>query len=261
MVSKVLKILSIFFWIFCGTLSYSMFHENERVIVFDVGQGDSILIQKGDFEILIDGGEDNTLLYKLGKYMNWNDRVVDIVVITHMHADHYMGIKYLMERYEVGLFVLSANCTDLCAYFRNYNHIDVRMGDILVYKDIELQILWPQEGYFDRNINNDSIVILLEWLEKRLLFTGDAEVEVEHLLLEYYGEKFLSNIDVLKAGHHCSRTASSYGFITTTTPNIIICSCGENNRFGHPHKEVIDLFETLNLEYILTWEYGDFIVE
>ncbi|MCD4811518.1 MBL fold metallo-hydrolase [bacterium] len=259
-VSKVLRILECVVWVFCGVYVLSVRQSHERIVIFDVGQGDSILIQKGDFEILVDGGEDDTVVYRMGEYMEWDDRVIDVVVITHMHSDHYMGIKYLLESYEVGLFVLSVNCTDLCSEFREFNHIDVSMGDTLEYGGIHIDILWPRVGELDRNLNNDSIVMLVEWLDKRVLLMGDAEVEVEKLLLEH-SRSYVADIDILKAGHHCSKTASSYGFLITTSPKFAICSCGEENRFGHPHIEALDNFVEVGVPYILTWEYGDYIVE
>ena len=259
-VSKMLSIAENVLWIFCGTLSYSMFHEQNRMIFFDVGQGDSILIQQDSFEILVDGGSDDTVVYKMGEYMKWSDRLIDVVVITHMHDDHFVGVKHLLERYEVGLFVLSVNCRELCAEFREYNHIDVSVGDTLEYMGIDINILWPRVEKIDDNLNNDSIVLLVKWLDRRILLMGDAEVEVESLL-QKYGDEYIKNIDILKAGHHCSRTASSYGFLITTNPEFVICSCGEENRFGHPHIETVQNFDSLSIPYILTWEYGDYIVK
>jgi competence protein ComEC len=89
---------------------------------------------------------------------------------------------------------------------------------------------------------------------------GDAEKEVEDILIENY-ESYITDIDILKAGHHCSRTASTYDFLHLVNPEISICSCGEDNRFEHPHKETLDTFNKLNLKYYITWEDGDYIVK
>jgi competence protein ComEC len=226
----------------------------------DVGQGDATLIQRGSFEILVDGGSDDSIVYKMGRYMHWNDKVIDVVVITHMHDDHYMGIKYLMDTYDIGIFILSINCQELCSEFRDFNHIDVKRGDVISYGDIQLNILWPRVGVLDDNINNDSVVMLVKWLDLRVLLMGDAEVEVEDFLMEF-SRVDITGIDILKAGHHCSKTASSYGFLNIVQPYMSICSCGEVNGFGHPHSQTLQNFNKLGLEYILTWEYGDYIVE
>jgi competence protein ComEC len=259
-ISKILKILESVIWVFCGIFSFTVVNSNERIVFLDVGQGDSILIQKGNYEILVDGGKDDSVVYKMGRYMQWNDRLIDVVVITHMHDDHYMGIRYLQERYDIGIYILSVNCTDLCSEFREYNHIDVSMGDSFEYKDIKINILWPRVGVLDDNLNNDSIVILVKWLDKKILLMGDAEVEVENILLEYSGT-YITDKDILKAGHHCSKTASSYKFLITTNPKIAICSCGEENKFGHPHIETVNNFDLLSIPYLITWEYGDYIVK
>jgi competence protein ComEC len=257
---KIFKILGFCVWLLVGIVSYKLPFKAERVIFFDVGQGDSILVQKDNFEILIDGGANDSVIYKLGKYMQWNDKLVDIVVITHMHDDHYMGIKYLLERYEVGLFLLSPNCGDLCQEFKSYNYIEVSEGMNLDYQNIKMNILWPRVGALDDNLNNDSIVFLLKYLNKRILLMGDAEKEVEEIILEDYGQ-YITDIDILKAGHHCSKTASSYEFLEITDPKLSICSCGEDNKFGHPHQETINNFNILNIPYYITWEDGDYVVE
>jgi competence protein ComEC len=128
------------------------------------------------------------------------------------------------------------------------------------YKNIEMDILWPRVGSLDENINNDSIVILLKYLDKKILLMGDAEEEVEKIVIQDYRVNF-TDIDIIKAGHHCSKTASTYIFLKTIKPELSICSCGEENRFGHPHKETLENFKELNIKYHITWEEGDYIVK
>jgi competence protein ComEC len=257
---KIFKILTTVFWIGLGIFSYKIENYNQRIIFFDVGQGDSILIQKDNFEILIDGGSDDSVVYKMGEYMKWSDNLIDVVVITHMHDDHYRGIKYLMEKYEIGMFLLSPNCGNLCLEFKDQKYIEIKQGETLEYGNINIDILWPRVELLDKNLNNDSIVLLLNYLDQNILLMGDAEKEVEDILIENY-ESYITNIDILKAGHHCSRTASSYDFLKIVKPQLSICSCGEDNRFGHPHQETIDTFKELNLKYQITWEQGDYIVK
>jgi competence protein ComEC len=136
----------------------------------------------------------------------------------------------------------------------------VSQGMSISYKGINIDILWPRVGALDENLNNDSIVLLLRYLNKEILLMGDAEIEVEEILLQDYGLDII-DVDILKAGHHCSKTASSYEFIKTTNPDVSICSCGEDNRFGHPHEETIETFNMLNIPYHITWEDGDYVVE
>jgi competence protein ComEC len=257
---KIYKVFLVILWLGVGIFASEFDTERERVIFLDVGQGDSILIQKNDFEVLIDGGANDAVVYKMGKYMKWNDRVIDVVIITHMHDDHYRGIKYLMERYDIGVMLFSVNCGELCDEFRVGEYIEVSEGMSLGYGDINMDILWPRVGVLDRNLNNDSVVMLLNSLDKRILLMGDAEEEVEEILADDY--RFdITNIDILKAGHHCSNTASSFKFLEITEPDIAICSCGEENSFGHPHKETLENFDRLGIEYYVTWEQGDYVVK
>ena len=257
---KIFKYLGFVVWFTFGVYCYGLEQNCQRVVMFDVGQGDSILIQRGSYEILIDSGGDDSIVYKLGEYMRWSDRLVDVVVITHMHTDHYGGIRYVLERYDVGLFVISKNCGDLCDLFRGYNYVEVEQGLSMGYMDIGMEVLWPVAGYSDSNLNNDSIVLLVNYINKRFLLMGDAEIEVEEYILDSY-MSYITDIDILKAGHHCSKTASSYDFLEVTNPTMSICSCGEGNRFGHPHRETLEMFDILVLDYYITWEEGDYVVE
>jgi competence protein ComEC len=257
---RIYKVFLVILWLAIGIFASEFDTDRDRVIFLDVGQGDSILIQNDDFEVLIDGGPDDSVVYKMGKYMKWNDRVIDVVVITHMHDDHYRGIKYLMERYDIGVILFSVNCGELCDEFKVGKYIEVSEGMSLKYGGIDIDILWPRVGVLDENLNNDSVVMLLNYLDKKILLMGDAEEEVEEIILRDY-RSILTDIDILKAGHHCSNTASTYDFLEIVNPDIAICSCGEENSFGHPHKETIDNFDKLDIEYYVTWEHSDYVVK
>ncbi|MBN1618295.1 MBL fold metallo-hydrolase [Candidatus Dojkabacteria bacterium] len=105
---------------------------------------------------------------------------------------------------------------------------------------------------FDENVNNDSIVLLVTFGDFNLLLMGDAENEVESELLSSTNSLEFDDIDVLKAGHHCSKTASSQAFLEKTNPDLVICSCGKDNKFGHPHEETLETFDSLDIDYLRT---------
>jgi competence protein ComEC len=114
---------------------------------------------------------------------------------------------------------------------------------------------------FDENINNDSVVILLSFLEIEMLLMGDAEVDVEEILLDsdmlgHGGDRLIRDIEILKAGHHCSRTASSREFVEVVDPEVAICSCGMGNDFGHPHDESLEIFQKAGVKVLRTDEIG-----
>ena len=257
---KIFKLFLVLLWLLVGLFVSEFDTDRDRFVFLDVGQGDSILVQQGEFEVLVDGGADDSVVYKMGRYMKWNDRVIDVVVITHMHDDHYRGIKYLMERYDIGVILFSGDCGESCDEFRYGEYIEVSEGMSIEYGDIDMNILWPRVGVIDNNLNNDSVVMLLNYLDKRFLLMGDAEKEVEELLLDSY-RLDITDIDILKAGHHCSDTASTYDFLEIVDPDIAMCSCGQENKFGHPHKETLENFERLSIEYYVTWEQGDYVVK
>jgi competence protein ComEC len=110
---------------------------------------------------------------------------------------------------------------------------------------------------WDGNINNDSLVFEFEYKETKVLFMGDAEIALENYLLE---SNQLSDVDILKAGHHCSDTSSGYNFLEEIDPELVICSYAEGNKYGHPSSEVLKRFEELGIEHVSTADEGNIVV-
>jgi len=147
------------------------------------------------------------------------------------------------------------------------NKREVGRGDTISLGYVKVNILWPilnkeesKNGCvrpYDGNINNDSIVIEFEYLGKRFLLMGDAEQEVEKILVEKGFLQSNNGYDILKAGHHCSNTSSSETFVKAVSPEFVICSVGINNSFGHPGSETLKTFQRLNVQYLLTYENGN----
>lgn len=250
-------ILSIFFVVVLKKTSI----QRAEVVFLNVGQGDAILVQQDNYQILIDGGPDDSLLYELSKYLPWFDKKIEKVILTHPHDDHLAGIMLLLKKYEVEEVLYADVEYDNWGYKyleENYSQIlkNVKAGDNFRYKDIYFSILYPFEGrrYQEENLNNESIVLLLYIQGYKLLIMGDAEQEVEEKLLEF---EIIKNVDILKAGHHCSRSSSSEEFLRFTQPEISICMCGEGNSFNHPHYETIEKFKSLNVQYFITFEEGN----
>lgn len=234
---------------------------NLSVIFFDIGQGDSILIQQDNYQVLMDGGPDDAILFELPKYMPWYDNEIEVVVLTHPHADHIEGLMYILEKYRVGKILYNPVEYDNQAYqymLENYGNIllPVKRGDAFEYKDMQMEVIYPFENYDfqEENINNESVVLLLKAKGYKLLFMGDSEQSIEGKLLQ---EKDIEDIYVLKVGHHCSRTSTSEMFLKYTSPDIAICSVGSNNKFGHPHYETIEKFKKNTVQYLVTYEEGN----
>ncbi len=231
-----------------------------EMVFLDVGQGDAILVQQDNFQILIDGGPDDTLLYELAKYLPWYDKRIEVVVLTHPHDDHLAGLMLLLKKYEVGKVLYApVNFNNAGYEYLQSEYPDlleeVVAGENFRYKDIYFAVLYPFEGESLQggNLNNWSVITFFYINGYKILLMGDGEVELEEELLEY---DFLRNIDILKAGHHCSKTSSSEKFLSFTQPEVVICMCGEGNKFGHPHNETLQKFKSRNVQYFVTYEEG-----
>lgn len=246
------------------TFSKQFDNSSPEIIFFDIGQGDAILIQQDNFQILVDGGPDDGIVYELAKQLPWYDKNIEIVVLTHPHDDHIRGLLNVLDQYSVEKIFMNRIEYENRAYeylLTNYQEkiVEVEQGDVFEYKNIYGEILYPFVGkaYQEKNINNESVVILLEVNNYRTLLMGDAEQEVENKLIEKYN---LEDIYLLKVGHHCSRTSTSDMFLSETNPDIAICSCGEDNKFGHPHYETLEKFQTRDVQYLITYQEGNIVI-
>lgn len=243
-----------------------VFNNNDpEIVFFDIGQGDAILIQQDNFQILVDGGPDDNIVYELAKQMPWYDKNIEIVVLTHPHEDHIRGVLNVLEEYTVEKVLLNKIEYENKGYdylITNYGDIifNVVEGDMLEYGDITGEVLYPFKDELEQeeNINNESVILFFEIKGYGTLLMGDAEVEIEEKLID---RQNLENIYILKAGHHCSKTASSEMFLTVINPEIAICSCGERNKFGHPHYETTEKFKKLNVQYLITYEEGNIVMK
>ncbi len=243
----------------------------EDVVVFmDVGQGDSSIIYSNDELIVIDGGEFDYLTTKLSKYIQLGRREIDHLVITHPHSDHYLGIYHLLKYYQINNLYIPNVCVDDVEYDEIIRRLENSGASVykvrMMYIDLKgdentISILEKAKDCKDEdiNVNNQSIIVLMQNINDKYLFMGDSEKEREVELIEKYGNK-LKNITYLKAGHHCSDTSSSIDFITISKPKNVICSYGVDNRYGHPSISVIEDFKNINSNIFHTIR-GDIVVE
>lgn len=262
--------VSVLLWVILSVAYLVIPRGSDTVVFLDIGQGDATLIQQGDLQVLIDGGESLDVLYQISKYMRLEDRVIDIVVLTHPHDDHLIGILHLLERYEIGEIWLYPVCFNNKNYelLMSYNlkTKEVYKGMAFKIKDINIEIVWPRVGEvsncvvgkyksWNGNINNDSLVMIVEYLDKRFLLMGDAQNEVEKELIVD------KHIDFLKAGHHCSKTSSSETFLKMVKPAVAICSCSYENKYGHPDSGTLRNFFLGNVQYLVTYLAGNIVVQ
>lgn len=270
--------ISVFFCVgFCvaSALLFVLFYRlpdgRLHVKALDIGQGDAILIQTPQGKnILIDGGPGPTVLEKLNEEMNFFDNTIDLMILTHPHADHVDGLVEVLKRYKVLQVLITGVTYSNPMYFEVQRLIyenNIRFDfaradtDYFVEPEVYLDIIYPTDSLagteFD-NLNDSSIVAKLVYGDKSVLLTGDAELEEEHAIL-------MTDQDVsatlLKAGHHGSRTSGSPDFIAAVRPEQVIISAGKDNNFGHPHPETIALYEREGIPYLVTKDVGTIEVD
>jgi competence protein ComEC len=233
-----------------------------RVYFFDVGQGDSIFIRTPEGkDVLIDGGPDGTVLERLGETLPYWDRQIDLMVLTHPHADHIQGLDDVLKNYQVGE-VLETDLKNIIPEESYFDKLALSSGaieekaikgkTINLENDINFEILYPFGLQMEEeDLNDDSVVIKMTYKDKVFLFTGDATTNVE--------EKLLANdlkADFLKVGHHGSRYASSNQFLEKVKPTISIISVGAGNSFGHPTADTLDRLRAVGSRILRTDKSG-----
>ncbi|GEM_PF-1930662 len=240
---------------------------NGRVIFFDVGQGDSALIQTPfNQDILIDAGPDRLVIDKLDQYMGEFNRDIELAILTHNHDDHFNGFLEIVKNSEFKIEKLiysNETCENkLCEeFFRIMKESDVPMIRVNNVSEISLscstddlescysagnyriKMLGPSEKMAqDKNINNTSILAFLDFPDKKFLFTGDAENEVWEEFCETYQN--LGIVDILKVPHHGSKNGLERCLIDLIQPTEAVISSGENNVFGHPHVHILEMLDS-----------------
>lgn len=232
------------------------------IAFLDVGQGDAILI-KTPFgqNILIDGGPDSSVIGKLEDELPWWDRTIDLAVLTHPHDDHVAGLIDVFKRYHVKKILYSGVVHDSPAYLewlklvRDQSvplAIIDRPQKIIFGSDCFFDILYPRSSFLGLsvpNLNNSSLVAKFVCANDSVLFTGDAESEVEAELIE-------GGVDlharILKTGHHGSDTSSSEKFIKAVSAEKAVISVGADNKFGHPSLRTLKRLERSDAEILRT---------
>jgi competence protein ComEC len=215
------------------------------IYFLNVGQGDAILITSGEHQILIDGGPDSSVIAELSKIMPAWDRTIDLVVLTHAHADHLTGLFSVLERYRVG---------EVLATFAEYdsslnrewlsevkksgaklNYVDP--ADDYYFDDLYIDTLLPlTSSTQSSDVNEDSIVLRVNGKNSSALLVGDAGFNIEDSLLKIYPQ---INADILKVGHHGSKYSSSISFLERIDATSAVISVGENS-YGHPSPDTLD---------------------
>lgn len=242
------------------------FHERALSVSFlDVGQGDAIFIEgPTGVQILVDGGANAAVLRELGRRLSFFDRSIDAVVATHPDADHIGGLSDVLTRYDVGVFFESGVEHDTGAVAaleaalekESAPRILARRGmRLLLGRGAYADVLYPDRDVSKvSDTNAGSIVLRVVYGENEFILTGDAPKTIEQNLATVYGSALES--DVLKAGHHGSKTSSLESFVRAVNPQYVVYSRGCDNRYGHPAPEITALFQRLSIPALDTCKSG-----
>lgn len=232
---------------------------------FDIGQGDAIYLRlPNEQDILIDGGPDKTILEKLGQVMPFYDREIDLVVLTHPHADHLTGLIEVLRTYRVKQIWLTGvtHTTDEYLEFlrlikaQNIETKTPLRGNKFDFGEIKVEVLNPSRSVTGERItesteertgglNDTSIVVRLVYGENKFLFTGDITSDIEKDLVKSDVEL---GVDVLKVAHHGSKFSSSREFVQAVDPKHAVIQVGRNNRYGHPAYRTLRTLENAGAE-------------
>ena len=237
------------------------------VAFLDVGQGDAIFIETPDgVQMLIDGGPDSSVLRALAKQMPVGDRDLDVVLATHSDKDHIGGLVDVLERYEVDSIITTNNKNDTTVseafimeslqesavnYTANFGQ------QLALGASTSLLILSPAGDVSNWETNTASIVAQLRYGDIEFMLTGDMPSGIEDYLVRTQGGNLAS--EVLKLGHHGSRTSTSGDFLDAVQPKYAIVSAGKDNSYGHPHGEVVDKVRERKIKMLNTAEEGSVV--
>lgn len=243
---------------------YPVFFNQNYLMFLDVGQGDSILIHSKDKTMLVDTG--GVMNYSREKWQERKNkksltnyvtipvlkklgiRKIDYLVLTHGDFDHMGEALKLIKQYRVEDIYLNQGNFNLLEkkVIKKYRHVyQIREKEEIVLGNIN--IVQINKEFSDEN--DSSSILLMYYKNKKILLTGDASKKSEEYILNKYN---IGKIDVLKIGHHGSKTSTSDELLEELRPSLAIISCGKNNRFNHPHKETIDKLKEYRIKYLKT---------
>jgi len=235
------------------------------VAFLNIGQGDAVYIEAPNGnQLLYDAGPPTgAILRELHKVMPFGDRSIDVAVFSHPDMDHIGGFLDVLSHYKVGVLLEPGSRSDNGVWSEaqrviaanHIPHILARRGmTIDLGGGVLADILYPDRDMTTMETNASSIVLWIHYGDTAFLLSGDLPQAQEDYVVSLDGATL--HAQVLKLGHHGSRTSSSEAWLQATHPDVAIISAGENNRYGHPHKEVLSLLEQLHIPSLITWREG-----
>ena len=237
-----------------------------RITVLDVGQSECVLLSLGERHMLIDTGSAVAQDALVGELAARGVDHLELLLVTHPHEDHYGNLRLLLETHTVGTLILPKGeskelgyqiacdtAQRLCVPTKKLTD-----GDVFAWDELRFEVLCGVPE--DVEGNNASSVLRVQFGACVLLFMGDAEAKAESALL---ARGISLKCDFLKVGHHGSNTASSQAFLAACAPSVAAISCGRDNDYGFPHREVLEGLAAIGAEVWRTDTMGslDFVCD
>lgn len=250
---------------------------NLQITFLDIGQGDATYMKfENGEDMLVDCAIDARILEALGRVMDWKDREIDYLVVTHPDLDHYGGCEEVMNRFEIKHVVYNGLKKEDSKLWKSFNaaarlegeYREITQSTDWVIASTTLTFLYPDHEIsvdskipgrkIDTGSNDTSIVMKIIHGNTSVLLMADAEDALEKYLIETYGEEL--DADILKLGHHGSDTSSGEDFLEVVSPVDAIASAGIDNSYGHPSRRVLKRLSRVSSTAWRTDEQGDIIV-
>jgi len=240
-----------------------------EITMLDVGQGQSIFVKmKSGLNLLYDGGSSDISdvgEYRIIPFLQAKGCVsLDAVFISHLDEDHISGIQEMIICGDIFIGQIFLPDTDLIdeAYLKieklaKDNGITVNRfgcGDCIKYENVEINALHPTKDFPAAKRNDTSIVFNMEYNDFNILFCGDMEEDAMNHIMS---DNRLKDVDILQVAHHGSAYTTSEDFLAITRPEVSLISCGENNRYKHPHEELIGRLQNINSRIYVTMDCGE----
>lgn len=231
----------------------------------DIGQGDAIFIQAPNgTQVLLDGGLGKIVLSEISKVMPFFDRTLDAIIVSNPDKDHIGGFLDVLSKYKVDFDFEPGTISKTETYSaleedvssKKIKRIIARRGMDIVLdeeKNIYIRILFPDKDVSGYSTNDGSIVAKLVYGKTSVLLEGDAPQKTEYYLLNLdKNNPEELNTDILKVGHHGSRTSTAKPYIEALSPEYAVISLGKENKYGHPHEETLKTLNDLKIPILRT---------
>ncbi len=265
-VQRVLLVGAFLIVVVLGWLLYRTVRFRDSITFFNVGEGDSILMVSRDGRaMLVDGGPSEEVLGRLGEVLSPSSRQIDIVVATHLHADHITGLLSVLAQYKVSYLLLPVQRYDSpvahglldMANKKGVKTLYVRRGYKITLDDIKVSVVWPDKAHSHAdNINDSALMLLVESGDTRVLLTSDVEMKCNAPMVLDSDIKAIGAVDVLKVPHQGSNRALCDDTLSILKPKIAIIPVGKNS-YGHPSHKTLRLLDMFGVYIVRTDRDGN----